>query len=57
MADYNKKRVLPTQQLRLASSAMGRTAIARTMQPARDALLRQVGKRIANKAAAVKTVE
>ncbi|MGP0223065.1 FAD-dependent monooxygenase [Paenarthrobacter sp. NCHU4564] len=57
LANYNKKRVLPTQQLRLASSAMGRTALARTMQPARDALLRQVGKRIANKAAAVKTVE
>ncbi|MEV7604485.1 FAD-dependent monooxygenase [Paenarthrobacter sp. NPDC089322] len=46
---YNRQRVLRTQQLRLASSMMGKVALAETMQPVRDGLLKQVGKRVAGK--------
>ncbi|MDD7836885.1 FAD-dependent monooxygenase [Paenarthrobacter sp. AB444] len=44
---YNRKRVLRTQQLRLASSLMGNVALAQGMQPWRDGLLKRVGKRVA----------
>lgn len=46
LAAYDRKRVLRTQQLRLASSLMGSIALAQGMQPWRDALLKQVGKRV-----------
>jgi 2-polyprenyl-6-methoxyphenol hydroxylase-like FAD-dependent oxidoreductase len=46
LAAYDRKRVLRTQQLRLASSLMGRVALAQGMQPWRDALLKQIGKRV-----------
>ncbi|MGR0160027.1 FAD-dependent monooxygenase [Paenarthrobacter nitroguajacolicus] len=46
LAAYNKKRVLRTQLLRLASSAMGGIALAQGAQPWRDALLNQVGRRV-----------
>ncbi|WP_281449323.1 FAD-dependent monooxygenase [Paenarthrobacter nitroguajacolicus] len=51
LAAYNKKRVLRTQQLRLASSLMGSIALAQGMQPWRDGLLRQVGKRVSKASA------
>lgn len=57
LAKYNRKRVLPTQQLKAGSSVMGRIALAQTMQPARDALLRQVGKRVSTKPGAAGTRE
>lgn len=57
LAKYNRKRVLPTQQLKAASYVMGRIALAETMQPARDALLRQVGKRLSANPAAAGTRE
>ncbi|WP_192811969.1 FAD-dependent monooxygenase [Arthrobacter sp. M2012083] len=47
LATYTRKRVMRTQLLRLASSAMGRVALAQGAQPWRDALLKQVGKRVA----------
>ncbi|MFE4195183.1 FAD-dependent monooxygenase [Paenarthrobacter sp. NPDC056912] len=47
LAAYGRKRVLRTQQLRLASSLMGSVALAQGMQPLRDSLLKQAGKRIA----------
>ena len=55
LAAYNKKRVLRTQQLRLASALMGSVALAQTMQPWRDGLLRQVGKRVSKASAQVGT--
>lgn len=47
LAAYNKKRVMRTQLLRLASSTMGSVALARGAQPLRDALFKQAGKRVA----------
>ena len=47
LAAYGRKRLLRTQQLRLASSLMGSIALAQGMQPWRDALLKQVGKQVA----------
>ncbi|QSZ49069.1 FAD-dependent monooxygenase [Arthrobacter sp. D5-1] len=47
LATYGRKRILRTQQLRLASSMMGSIALAQGMQPWRDALLKQAGKRVA----------
>jgi 2-polyprenyl-6-methoxyphenol hydroxylase-like FAD-dependent oxidoreductase len=44
---YNKKRILPTQQLRIASSMMGHVALADTLHPLRDLLLKNAGKRLA----------
>lgn len=47
---YNRRRLLRSQALRVASSAMARLALAETAQPLRDALLRLAGRR--NSAAA-----
>ncbi|MFC8038371.1 FAD-dependent monooxygenase [Paenarthrobacter sp. NPDC057355] len=51
LAAYDRKRVLRTQQLRLASTLMGRVALAEGMQPWRDGLLKRVGKRVAKASA------
>lgn len=51
LAAYNRKRVMRTQQLRLASALMGRVALAQGMQPWRDGLLRQLGKRVSKASA------
>jgi 2-polyprenyl-6-methoxyphenol hydroxylase-like FAD-dependent oxidoreductase len=51
LAAYGRKRVLRTQQLRLASALMGRVALAQGMQPWRDGLLRRVGKRVSKASA------
>ncbi|WP_429386197.1 FAD-dependent monooxygenase [Paenarthrobacter sp. TE4293] len=50
LAAYGRKRLLRTQQLRVASSLMGRVALAQGMQPWRDALLKQVGRQLARSA-------
>lgn len=42
---YNRRRLLRTQALRVASSAMARLALAETAQPQRDGLLRLAGRR------------
>ncbi|NWL10767.1 FAD-binding monooxygenase [Paenarthrobacter nitroguajacolicus] len=47
LATYNSRRVIRTQLLRSASYAMGSIALAQGAQPWRDALLKQVGKRVA----------
>jgi len=47
LAAYARKRVVRTQLLRLASSLMGGVALAQGAQPLRDALLQQVGNRVA----------
>ena len=46
LAAYGRKRVMRTQLLRIASSLMGNVALARSAQPMRDALIKQVGKRV-----------
>jgi 2-polyprenyl-6-methoxyphenol hydroxylase-like FAD-dependent oxidoreductase len=48
---YNRRRLLRSQALRVASSAMARLALAESAQPLRDALLRRAGRR--SRAAAV----
>ncbi|MGC7152362.1 MULTISPECIES: FAD-dependent monooxygenase [Paenarthrobacter] len=57
LAAYNKQRVLPTQQLRIASSLMGRVALAETMHPLRDLLLKSAGRRVATRRKKVPTPE
>ncbi|MFJ4169267.1 FAD-dependent monooxygenase [Paenarthrobacter sp. NPDC089714] len=57
LREYNKARVLKTQRLRLASSLMGRVALAQTMQPVRDGLLKQVGKLVSSRRGRAKTPE
>lgn len=42
---YNRRRLLRSQGLRVASSAMARLALAETAQPLRDGLLRLAGRR------------
>lgn len=54
---YNKKRVLHTQQLRIASSLMGRVALADTMHPLRDLLLKGAGRRVAKRQEKVPATE
>ncbi|GAT86972.1 FAD-binding monooxygenase [Paenarthrobacter nicotinovorans] len=51
LAAYGRKRVLRTQQLRLASALMGRVALAQGMQQWRDGLLRRAGKRVSKASA------
>ncbi|TQS91716.1 FAD-binding monooxygenase [Arthrobacter sp. TS-15] len=46
LAAYGRKRIMRTQLLRAASSLMGTVALAQGAQPWRDALLKQVGKRV-----------
>ncbi|WP_159703032.1 FAD-dependent monooxygenase [Arthrobacter sp. 18067] len=46
LAAYGRKRVRRTQQLRMASSLMGSIALSQGPQPWRDALLKQVGRRV-----------
>jgi hypothetical protein len=42
---YNRRRLLRSQGLRVASSATARLALAETAQPLRDGLLRLAGRR------------
>ena len=42
---YNRRRLLRSQALRVASSAMARLALAESAQPLRDGLLRLAGRR------------
>jgi 2-polyprenyl-6-methoxyphenol hydroxylase-like FAD-dependent oxidoreductase len=42
---YNRRRLLRSQALRVASSAMARLALAERAQPLRDGLLRLAGRR------------
>ncbi|WP_416403169.1 FAD-dependent monooxygenase [Arthrobacter sp. LFS091] len=55
LAKYERKRVLRTQQMRLASSLMGRISLAQRWQPARDALLKQAGKSVSRTHGKAKT--
>lgn len=41
---YSRRRVVPSQALRMASSAMARLALAESAQPVRDGLLRLAGR-------------
>jgi len=47
--------VFRTQQMRLASSLMGRIALAQRMQPVRDALLNQAGRQVSRVKGKAKT--
>ncbi|SEJ69125.1 2-polyprenyl-6-methoxyphenol hydroxylase [Arthrobacter sp. yr096] len=49
LAAYGRKRLRRTQQLRVASSLMGTIALAQGMQPWRDALLTQAGRRVSKR--------
>jgi len=51
LAAYGSKRVLRTQQLRIASALMGSVAMAQGMQPLRDGVLKRVGKRVSKASA------
>lgn len=55
LAGYERKRVFRTQQMRLASSLMGRIALAQRMQPVRDALLNQAGRQVSRVKGKAKT--
>ncbi|MGO4435916.1 FAD-dependent monooxygenase, partial [Paenarthrobacter sp. RAF9] len=55
LAKYERKRVLRTQQMRLASSLMGRISLAQRWQPARDGLLKQAGRSVSRTRGKAKT--
>ena len=57
LAAYNRKRLFRTQQMRVASALMGSVALARGMQPWRDGLLGQVGKRVSRASAQERTAK
>lgn len=57
LREYNRKRVIRTQQLKVASSLMGRVALAQALQPLRDALLTQAGKGVSRRKTEAKTPE